>query len=95
MGFDAGMLSVEEYPFVSWRILLVDNQNCSLRIAIYPHILQDIPIAVRWLPHLVRVRPMLKKYLLLVTKGFDWYVIRGEPVPRNQFGSHPWFSTPN
>ena len=24
----------------------------------------------------------------------EWYVIRDEPVPRNQFGEHPWFSVP-
>ncbi len=81
--------------FVSWRISRIDNQNCSLKIAIYPHVLQDIPMVIRWIPHIMRVRPMLKKYLSSVVKGFEWYVIRGEPVPRNQFGSHPWFSTPN
>ena len=30
--------------------------------------------------------------LVMVTRGFEWYVTRGEPVPRNQFGPHPWFS---
>jgi hypothetical protein len=25
-------------------------------------------------------------------RGFEWYVTRGEPVPRNKFGKHPWFS---
>jgi hypothetical protein len=35
---------------------------------------------------------MLKKYLESVVRGFEWYVMRGEPVPRNQFGRHPWFS---
>ena len=80
--------------FVSWRISRIDNQKSSLIIAIYPHILQDYPQAIRWFPHIIRVRPMLKKYLSSVVKGFEWYVIRGEPVPRNQFGSHPWFSTP-
>ena len=80
--------------FVSWRITGIDSQTCALRIAIYPHILQDIPMVIRWIPHIMRVRPMLKKYLSSVVKGFEWYVIRGEPVPRNQFGSHPWFSTP-
>jgi len=38
------------------------------------------------------VRPMLSKYLSSVVRGFEWYVIRGEPVPGNQFGSHRWFS---
>ncbi len=80
--------------FVSWRIMSLGNQNSILRIAIYPHPVQNVPVVIRWLPHILRVRPMLKKYLSSVIRGFEWYVIRGEPVPRNQFGSHPWFSAP-
>lgn len=80
--------------FVSWRIMSVDDQNCILRIAIYPHMLQNVPMAIRWLPHVLRLGPMLRKYLSSVVRGFEWYVIHGEPVPRNQFGSHPWFSAP-
>jgi hypothetical protein len=80
--------------FVSWRIDPIDDQNCTLRIIVYPHILQRIPLVIRWLPHMLRVRPMLRKYLQSVVGGFEWYVTRGEPVPRNNFGSHPWFSGP-
>ncbi|MEE9178106.1 MAG: SRPBCC family protein [Acidimicrobiia bacterium] len=80
--------------FVSWRITPVDDQNCALRIAVYPHVLREVPVAFRWLPHILRVRPLLKSYLLSVVRGFEWYVTRGEPVPRNRFGSHPWFSVP-
>jgi hypothetical protein len=25
-------------------------------------------------------------------RGFEWYATKGQPVPRNQFGTHPWFS---
>ena len=77
---------------VSWRITPIDGHNCTLRIAVYPHVLQGVPVTIRWLPHLLRVRPPLKSYLSSVVRGFEWYVKRGEPVPRNQFGSHPWFS---
>jgi hypothetical protein len=63
-----------------------------LRITVHPHLLQNVPIALRWLPHILYVRPMLQKYLSSVVGGFEWYVTRGEPVPRNQFGTHPWFS---
>ena len=80
--------------FVSWRIASVDSETCILRITVYPHVLQEIPAAIRWLPHILRVGPMLRRYLSSVVRGFEWYVIRGEPVPRNQFGSHPWFSAP-
>jgi len=79
---------------VSWRIVPGDDQGCRLSITVYPHLLQRIPVAVRWLPHLVWVRPTLTSYLSSVVKGFEWHVTRGEPVPRNQFGTHPWFSVP-
>jgi hypothetical protein len=78
--------------FVSWRIRPRTKRECTLRIAVYPHSLQHIPAAIRWLPHMLRLRPMLKKYLSSVVRGVDWCVIRGEEVPRDQFGSHPWFS---
>lgn len=77
---------------VSWRIAPRDDHTCALRIAVYPYVLQGLPVAVRWLPHLLRLRPMLRKYLTSVLGGFDWYLTYGTPVPRNQFGSHPWFS---
>ena len=80
--------------FVSWRIMPVDYRNCILRIAIYPHSLQNLPVGIRWLPHILRLSPMLKRYLSSVVRGFEWYVVREEPVSRNQFGSHPWFSAP-
>ncbi len=79
---------------VSWRILKLGPGRSALQITIYPHLLQQVPVAVRWLPHLVRLRPMLATYLRSVLAGFEWCVIRGEPVPRNRFGRHPWFSAP-
>ncbi len=80
--------------FVSWRIMPVDYHECVLRIAVYPHALQNLPVTIRWIPHILRLGPMLRKYLLSVVKGFEWYIVRGEPVPRNQFGIHTWFSAP-
>lgn len=78
--------------FVSWRIFPDSNSSCTLRITVYPHVLQNIPIAIRWLPHVLRLRPMLREYLDSVVRGFEWYITRGEPVPRDNFGRHPWFS---
>jgi len=78
--------------FVSWRITPSGDDTCALRIAVYPHVLQRIPVAIRWLPHQLRVEPQLRSYLSSVVRGFEWYVTTGEPVPRNQFGTHPWFS---
>lgn len=80
--------------FVSWRVSPANEQKCTLSITVFPHALQNVPLAFRWLPHMLRLRPMLKSYLSSVGKGFEWYVIRGEPVPRDHFGKHPWFSGP-
>ncbi len=81
--------------FVSWRIVPTDSKTCALRITVYPHVFQTLPLVIRWLPHILYIGPNLRSYLSSVTRGFEWYVTRGEPVPRNQFGSHPWFSTPS
>ena len=78
--------------FVSWRIRPVDSETAILRIAVYPYVMQHLPGVVRWIPHIFSIRPMLTSYLSAVTKGYEWYVTRNKPVPRNQFGSHPWFS---
>jgi hypothetical protein len=77
---------------VSWRISPIDDHSCSLRITVCPHALQHLPMVIRWLPHVLRLRPMLRKYLESVVGGFEWYLTRGEPVPRDNFGKHPWFS---
>ena len=77
---------------VTWRISTIDERNCALRITVYPNALNKYPAGIRWLPHFLYLRPKLRSYLASVIKGFEWYVTRGEPVPRNQFGTHPWFS---
>lgn len=84
----------EKTSFVAWRIAAVDDRSCMLAITVGPHLLQGLPVALRWVAHVAYVRPMLRRYLSSVVRGFEWYVTRGEPVPRNQFGTHPWFSAP-
>ena len=79
---------------MSWRIAPGDHLTSTLRIAVYPNVLLSLPVAIRWLPHIVRLRPMLMSYLSSVVRGFEWYLTRGEAVPRNHFGAHPWFSAP-
>ncbi len=78
--------------FASWRISSVIEHRSSIEIAVFPHALQRVPTAVRWLPHLLRLRPQLRHYLQSVVKGLDWFITEGQPVRRNQFGAHPWFS---
>jgi len=78
--------------FVSWRVTPIEEGGCTLRIAVYPYVVQGWPVAIRWAPHLLQVRPRLRSYLSSVVRGFEWYATKSEPVPRNQFGSHAWFS---
>jgi hypothetical protein len=77
---------------VSWRIVPVDDASSILSITVYAQVLQSWPRVIRWIPFALYLRPMLRKYLESVVRGFEWYVLRGEPVPRNQFGHHRWFS---
>jgi len=81
--------------FVSWRIKAINPEYSLLKITIYPHALQNVPPVFRWLPHYLYIGPQLRKYLVSVIGGFEWYINNDEAVPRNQFGSHPWFSIPN
>ena len=47
---------------VSWRITPIDTRACTLRITVCPHALQDIPVAIRWIPYTLRLRPLLRDY---------------------------------
>jgi hypothetical protein len=77
---------------VSWRIEPVDETSCTLTISVCSSALQRYPLVIRWLPYLLRVRPMLRKYLRSVVMGVEWNATRGESVTEDQFGRHPWFS---
>ncbi len=77
---------------VFWRIESTGERSSVLQITVLPMALQRIPVWLRWAPHLFVMRPRMRSYLLSVVRGFDWYVTRGESVPRNEFGTHPWFS---
>jgi hypothetical protein len=77
--------------YVEWRILESQDVGSVLEIIVHPYAL-DAVAPLRWLAHTLYVRPMLRKYLSSVVRGFEWYLTRGEAVPRNQFGDHRWFS---
>ena len=79
---------------VSWRIRELDERRTRIIITIFPHAVQHLPIVIRWVPHLMTIRPQLKRYLDSVVRGLDRFITIGEPVERNQFGPHPWFSPP-
>jgi len=78
---------------VRWRIEASADTECRLAITVCPFALQHVPTILRWVPHHLKIRPKLKSYLQSVVRGFDWYVTKGESVPRNQFGKHPWYSS--
>jgi hypothetical protein len=77
---------------VTWRISPSGDGHCSLTITIEPYWLQNLPVFIRWLPYLLRLRPLLTSYLESVLKGFEYYITTGQKVKRNQFGAHPFFS---
>ncbi|MDJ0910475.1 MAG: hypothetical protein QNI99_14855 [Woeseiaceae bacterium] len=77
---------------VIWRIEPTGDESSVLEITVLPLGLQNLPTWLRWAPHVFVLRPRMKSYLQSVVRGFEWYVTRGESVPRNQFGTHPWFS---
>ena len=80
---------------VCWRITPIDAGRARLTITVYPSFFEGRPTLLRWLAHRLKVRPLLASYLDSVVRGFDWYISRGEAVPRNQFGRHAWFSARN
>ena len=78
--------------WVSWRITAIDADNARLSITVYPFALQRWPAIIRWVPLWLILRRYLGAYLRSVVRGFEWFITKGERVPRNQFGRHPWFS---
>jgi len=80
--------------FVTWRIAPRGASSCILSISVCSSVLLRYPAYIRCFPYLFRVRPMLRKYLQAVVQGVEWNVTRGEAVAPDQFGRHPWFSSP-
>lgn len=75
---------------VSWRLTPAGGGS-RLAIALTPRMVDRVPAAVRPAA-LAAVRVMMRRYLKSVLAGVAWRVTTGEPVRRNQFGAHPWFS---
>jgi len=92
-GYDLDIYRGDQHmAAVSWRLAELDDESCTLQITVYPMLLQSWPLLLRWFAYWLRLKPYLRSYLRSVVMGFDWYITRGERVPRNQFGRHPWFS---
>ena len=77
---------------VMWRIKRPDDSSSELKITIYPHDINKYPNFVKPLIYIFYIRPMLRKYLTSVLKGFQVYIVQGKPIQKNQFGAHRWFS---
>ena len=77
---------------VTWRITPISDESCQLSITVYPAAVERMSVLVRWAAYLFVIRPKMRSYLDSVVRGFKWYIEKGEAVPRNQFGPHPWFS---
>ena len=94
-GFDIELFHKgSELAWAIWRIAELGEGRSKLTITVYPNRLQRLPVVLRWAPHLFVVRPRLRSYLASVVNGYKWFIEKGEAVPRNQFGKHPWFSAP-
>ena len=83
-----------EQASVRWRIKAGNDTACRLSVSLRFLGLDHLPAAIRWTLHHFLVRPRMKRYLEAVVAGVVYYAEVGEPVVRNQFGSHPWFSPP-
>ena len=93
LGYDLLIGSDGEPPSrVSWRIIDGGSGRADLTITIRPSRFDRIPALAQRPVQFVYVRPLLRRYLTSVVRGFEWWVTTGEPVPNNQFGRHPWFS---
>ena len=78
--------------YVTWAIETFERNGSRLTITVHPHLLASLPTLISFLPHRLWVRPRLRRYLRSVVGGFAHVASTGEPVPRNLFGRHPWFS---
>ena len=88
------LIGEEDGPqsYVVWRIDSLGASQSRLTITVYPFILAKLPKLLAYLPHVLWVRPRLRSYLNSVLSGFQYNVESKEPIPRNHFGKHPWFS---
>ncbi len=75
---------------VIWKI--TGEKKSKLKITVYPHVFSNRSRIIYFIIHALFINPGLKKYLSSVLRGYKWYLENKQPVPRNQFGSHKWFS---
>ena len=85
VGYDLKARTEEGLRYrVSWRITPEEDLQSSLSITIKPHSEERVEQYAR----------LLGRYLEQVLQGIEYYIRSGNPVSRNQFGSHRLFSPP-
>ncbi len=88
-GYDLTATSENGMQFkVSWRITPAENNHSSLTLTISQVLEQGSERKMKQFSRL------LKKYLIQVGGGCEYFLRTGERVKRNQFGSHRLFSPP-
>ena len=93
IGYDLKIGEKEgKLSYVTWRIRSLNTSSSLVTIKIYPNIIQNLPIVIRWFVYLLKIKPLLTSYLDSVLNGLNWSMINNKAVKKNQFGDHPWFS---
>ncbi len=77
---------------VTWSITPIGEDRCRLAINILPFVRQDVPPPDRSAYVAEVIESGLPPYLDSVVRGVRHVAESGQPVERNQFGSHPIFS---
>ncbi len=78
--------------YVVWKITELGDNQSSLSITVYPYLLANLNKAISFLPFVLYIRPKLRTYLKSVLRGFAYHAEHNQPVPRNHWGKHSWFS---
>ena len=76
---------------VKWEIIKNFEFTC-VKITVRPYVSNKIPKLLYPFFYYTIIRPKLKSYLKSVLKGLEYYLTYKKPVPRNEFGSHSWFT---
>ena len=88
------LIGAENGPqsFVEWTIKPLETGGSSLSITVHPYLLANWPKPLALPLYRLWIVPRMRRYLRSVLGGFAHVATTGEPVPRNRFGRHPWFS---
>ncbi|MDH3602960.1 MAG: hypothetical protein OEU26_25390, partial [Candidatus Tectomicrobia bacterium] len=78
---------------VSWRITSLDEMRSELMIGVTPYLKSALPERRKLAYQGRAFGTTIESYLHSVVQGVDYVVTTGQAVRKNQFGSHPIYST--